>query len=107
MERDGGGVGASPDRACPEHLPDHGGVLQQALLRVWQPVEASGDDALKRLRERKLVGRSLFRVELDELLRVQRVTARSLEQGLLRLGCEQGPGEQAPDQLRRLLVGQR
>ena len=46
-------------------------------------------------------------VELDELLGVQRVAARSLEQGLLGLGCERRAAEQAPDQLRGLLVGER
>ena len=98
---------APSDRARPEHLADDGRVLQQALLRVGQPVEAGGDDALKRLRERELVRRALLRVELDELLRVERIAAGPLEQGLLRVGREQGSREQAPDQLCRLLVGER
>ncbi len=99
--------GVTSDRARPEHLADDRRVLEEAFLRVREPVEAGGDDALKRLRERELVRRAPLGVELDELLCIQRVAASSLEQGLLRVGREQRSGEQASDQLRRLLVGER
>ncbi len=46
-------------------------------------------------------------VQLDELLGVQRIAARPLEQGLLRVGREQRAREEAPDELCRLLVGER
>ena len=97
----------TPDRAGPKHLADDRRVLEEAFLRVREPVEAGGDDALKRLRERELVGRASLDVELDELLCVQRVAASSLEQGLLRIGRKKRSSEQATDQLRRLLVGER
>ena len=107
MERGSGSVGAPSDRARPEHLADDGCVLEQALLRVGKPVESGGDDALERLRERELVGRALFRVELDELFGVERIAARPLEQRLLGLGRQEGSFEQAPDELGRLLVRER
>ena len=56
---------------------------------------------------RELVGRPLLDVELDELLRVQRVSAGALEQRLLRLGGQEGALEEAPDELGGLLVGER
>ena len=85
VERCGRSVSRSrADRARPEHLADDGCVLQQALLRLRETVEARGDDALERLRERELLGRALLDVELDELLGVERVAARSLEERLLR-----------------------
>ncbi len=43
----------------------------------------------------ELVGRALLEVELDELLGVERVTARPLEQRLLDVGGEQRPAEEA------------
>ena len=81
VERGGRGVRASADRARPEDLADDGCVLKEALLGLGEPVETGGDDALQRLRERQLLRRSLLDVELDELLRVERVAAGPLEQG--------------------------
>ena len=71
---------AQPDERCaPEHLPDHGGVLQQTLLLRRKPVEPARDDALHTLGERSAgVG-----TPLDEhprvLLRVQWIAARSFD----------------------------
>ena len=107
VQRCGGHVRVTSDRARPEHLADDGRVLEEAFLRVRETVEAGGDDALKCLRKRELVSRAPLGEELDELLCIQRVAARPLEQGLLRIGRKQWPGEQAPDELRRLLVGER
>ena len=53
------------------------------------------------------VRRALLRIQLDELLGVERIAARPLEQGLLGFGCEQRSAQEAPDQLCGLLVGQR
>ena len=61
-------------------FPTTAASWSRALLRLGEAVEAGGDDALERLRERELVGRALLDVELDELLGVQRVAARALEQ---------------------------
>jgi hypothetical protein len=80
MEGRGRGGRVATDRARPEDLPDDGRVLQEALIRLGEPVEARSDDALQRLGERELVGRALFHVELRELLRIQRVAARALEE---------------------------
>ena len=33
--------------ACPEHLPDHGGILEQALALGGEGVEARGDQAVR------------------------------------------------------------
>ena len=107
MEPRGRRIRVPSDRARPEHLADNGRVLQQALLRVGQPVEAGGDDALERLGKRELVRRALLRIQLDELLGVERIAARPLEQGLLGFGREQRSAQEAPDQLCGLLVGQR
>ena len=49
MEPRGRCIRVPSDRARPEHLADNGRVLQKALLRVGQPVEACGNDALERL----------------------------------------------------------
>ena len=50
-----GGPGAERgDRAGPEDLPDHGGVMQQPLLRRRQQVQPGADDALDRFRQRQL-----------------------------------------------------
>ena len=107
MERGGRYVGFASDRTRPEDLADDSRVLQQALLRVGQAVETGGDDALERLGKGELVRRAPFRIQLDELLGVERIAPRPLEQSLLRFGGEQRPAKEAPDQLGRLLVGQR
>ena len=107
VQRGGRGVGVASEPARPEHLPDDGCILQEALLGVRKPVEASGNDALKGLREGELIRRALLDVQLDELLRVERVAAGSLEQRLLRLGRQHRASEEVRDELRRLLVGER
>ena len=99
--------GSRPIELAQNTLPTTAASCRRLFSGVGKPVETGGDDALERLRERELVGRALLGVELDELLRVERIAAGPLEQGLLRLGGEQRPAEQAPDQLGRLLVGER
>ena len=101
------GCRLAADGAGPEDLPDDGCVLEQALLRSGQPVEARRDDALERLGKRELLGRALLEVQLGELLGVERVAARALEQRLLDVGGKQRAVEQVPDQRGGLLVGQR
>src|SRR6266576_2535885 len=46
-------AGAVDERAPPEHLADHGGVLKQLLLDAGQRVEARRDETLKRVRQLK------------------------------------------------------
>jgi hypothetical protein len=95
------------ERARPEHLPDHGGVSEELLLVLAEHVQARGDDALERLREREILARAAFRVELRELFRVQRVPARALEERLLRGYVEQRPFQEPAEQPGGLGVGER
>src|SRR5437764_9193648 len=44
------------ERAEPEHLSDHGRVLQQRLLPRRERIEARGDDSLDGLGQRELAG---------------------------------------------------
>ena len=97
-------LGVPTDRARPEHLADDRGILEQLLLARREAVEAGGDDALERLRQRQLLRRAPLEVELDELLGVERIPARALEQSLLRVRREHRAVEQLADQLGRLLV---
>ena len=97
----------SRERSAPEHLPDHCGVLQERLLLIGEPVQPGGDDALERLRERVAPRSSRARAELGELLGVERVSARSLEERLLRLRGEHRSLEQLREEPRRLLVRER
>ncbi len=94
---------ASVECACPEHLADDGGVLEQPLLGCAQPVDARGDDALQGLRQAELVGRSPFAVEVGELLCVERISTGALEQRLLILDGEERRLEEESDQARRLV----
>ncbi len=55
----------------------------------------------------KLVGRALFEEQLRELFCVERVAPSPLEEDLLRVRIEDGPVEEACDEPRRLLVGER
>ena len=84
-----------PSAPVQKTLPDDRCVPEELLLAVREPVEPCGDDALERLRERELVGGSALEVELRELLRVEGVAARPLEQRLLRVGGEHGLLEDA------------
>ena len=103
----GRGVAVPPERSHPEHLPDDGGIAKELLLVPREAVEPCGDDALERFRQAELLGRASLEEQLRELLRVERVASRSLEERLLRVRGEDGPIEEPGDQPRRLLVGER
>ena len=72
-----------------------------------EPVEAGGDDALQRLGEREVLRRAALEVELRELLGVERVALRPLEQRLLGLGREQRALEDVRDEDSGLLLRER
>src|SRR5207247_906337 len=74
------------ERAEPEHLPDDGSVLEQRLLRSRKRVEPRRDDSLHRLRQ--LLGAAALLEHPHELLGVEWVAARLLEQPPLRLRFE-------------------
>ena len=106
--RSGGRLGlVSAQRARPEDLADDGGVLEGRLLLGREPVEAGGDDPLQRLGKRQVVRRAALEVELRELLGVERVALRALEQRLLDLRREQRALEHVRDEERGLLVRER
>ena len=105
-------VGLAPSHlhegAGPEDLAQHGRVLEQALAVQAQGVEAGGDQRLHRVRHLLGLRRcTAVREQAHELLSVERVSACTLEQRLLRVGGEDGPLEQACDEAGCVLVGQR
>ena len=97
-------------RAEPEHLPEHGGVLEERLLVFGQRVEPGGDDSLHRLGHRELAASGdelAVGHHPHELLRVQRVATCPLEQRSLRFGREHRPLEQGSEEARGLVVVER
>ena len=78
------------ERREPEHLPEHGSVLQQDLLGGRKRVQPGGDDPLHRLRERQPSSPEL-RGQARELLRIEGVSAGPVEERALQLGREHGP----------------
>jgi len=106
-------VGGSPvalaeraERAQPDCAPDHGSILQQALLLGGERVEAGGNDALHRLGESARVGAALDQ-HAHVLLRIERVPVGAGEQLSLGLDLEHGRVDQGADQLSRLGLGER
>ena len=96
-----------PERAEPEDLADHGRVLQQCFLVRRKRVETRTDDALDRLRERQVAGAVAFGEHPHELLRVERIPTRAVQQRGLRLRLEQRPFAQGGDQPCRFLLRER
>ena len=94
------------ERARPEDLAQHGGILEQALLVVDERVEARGDDPLHRLRER-IADAAALRQHPRELLRIERIPAGSQQQLGLCLRRQDRTVEQRGEQLRRLVGGER
>ena len=80
--------------------------MEELLLIGRQIVEAGADDPLERLRKRQLLGRASLEIELRELLRVEGVAARAVEQGLLTSVWEHRPLEQRAHQARGVAVGE-
>jgi hypothetical protein len=94
-------------RTRPEHLAEHGGVLDQPLFLERETVETRGDDPLDRLGKRHVLCRPALGVEAGELLGIEWVAARALEQIALRVRREQGLLQDARDDLGRFLVCKR
>ena len=87
-------------RAHPEHLPEHGRVLKQALPIRRERVQAGGDQRLQTLRQLRLVGTQVSVGEqAHELLGVERVPACPLQHALLQLGAEHAGGDQVGNEL--------
>ena len=107
MQRGRRGTLLATECPDPEHLSDDRCIAEEIFLLRRESVEAGGDDALECLRQRKLLRRAALEVELRELLGVERISSRSLEQGLLRLRHEHRAVEEPTDQLRGLLVRKR
>ena len=94
-----------PEPTDPERATENGGVLQQLLLLAVEDVEASGDDALDGLWQGG-AARALVE-QANELLRVQRVAAGTLQQCCLDIGGDRGPVEKRVHELRRLIARER
>ena len=90
------------DRAGPEDLADHRCVLQHGLSLDGEQVEAGGDQPLHALGKRDvadLIGRQApIREQANELLGIQRVAGRRLEQRALRIGGQRLALEQSGDE---------
>ena len=96
----------SAKRSGPEDLADHRRVLEDRLFLGREAVEARGDDPLERLGERHVFRGAALEVELCELLCVQRVALRAIQQRLLDLGRQNAAREDLRDQDRGLLRGE-
>ena len=70
------------ERAGPEDLADDRGTPEGRLLVRREAVEACRDDPMEGVRKRQIARRTALLVEPGELLGVQRVAARPLEEGL-------------------------
>ena len=80
--------------AHPEHLPEHGCVLEQALPLRRKRVQTGGDQSLQALRQLHLAGTQVaVGKQAHELLRIQRVAARPLQHALLQLRAENAGGD--------------
>ena len=99
--------GLAAQRSRPEDLSDDRSVSQERLLIGWQSVEACRDDPLERFRQGQRLRRSLLEEELRELLGVEWIATRSLEERRLRLGHQDGRSEQSREEKRGLVVGKR
>ena len=107
------------DRAGPENLAHDGSVVEERLSLGGKRVDAGGDQRLDglgngdRFARRGLDGPPSGREDAavpehaDELLRVEGVATRTLEQGGLGLRRENGLHEQGREQPSRLLGGER
>jgi hypothetical protein len=99
--------------AHPKDLADYGRVLKQALAFRRERVQTGGDERLQTLGQRRLrqgisrLVESAVCEKAHELLRIERVAARSLEYRLLELSAEVGARGEVGDELSRLLVRER
>ena len=94
------------ERARPEHLAEHRGVLEQGFLGGGQPVDPRSDQSLHGLGERQVV--TLMVGEHPRVLGgVERVSLGTAEHRLLRLGVEDRAVEDVRQEFRRLDLRQR
>ena len=84
------------ERADPEDLPHDGRVLHEGLLLARERVQAGGDDALDRLRERQVGVGTRLGQHADEFLRVERVAARMRQQLIDARLRDRALGEERP-----------
>ena len=94
----------------PEHLAENRGVLKKHLLFLRQRIEPGGDDSLHRFGERQLaVSRQQVAIgeHADELLGIERVSARPLQERGLGLGRKDRSLEQGREEARGLVVVER
>jgi hypothetical protein len=92
-------------RPRPENLPEHGCILEQPLALRAQGVQPGGDQRLHRLRHLHPFGEMITVGEqAHELLSVERVASRPLQQQPLRLRWQQRPLQKRSDQARRLPI---
>jgi hypothetical protein len=92
------------ERARPEHLADHGGILEQRLGRPGQRIEASGNHALDRFGQAHRL--MAFEDHSCELLGVERITTSPVQHGLDRGGVVSA-AQQVRDQGCHLVVDER
>ena len=99
------------ERARPEHLPDNRCVLEQALPRRGEGVQPGGDQRLHRVGEGNVLQSAREQVAVCEqahkLLRVERVSACSIEERALCLDGQHGLLEQEQEQAGGVLVRER
>jgi hypothetical protein len=103
------GVAAPHFGQCPgpEHLADHGRVLQQALALGREGVEAGGDQRLYRFGHLHSLEVAAVAEQAHELLCIERIAAGPLQERPLGLGRQDRAFQQRRDQAGRLLVGER
>ena len=78
-----------------------------SVLLGGKCVEAGRDQAVHALGQRQVIHRPALEIEPPELLGVERVSARALEQCRLRLGGEDGALQNERQQPGRVVVGER
>ena len=104
------------EHTCPEHLPDHRGVLNQLLLGGRERVEPGGDHALHGLWQRKLAGvvqspaatvshkETAVLQHAHILLRIERIPFGKREHPHLELRRQQNLVEERPKELGGLFL---
>ena len=89
------------DRAAPEDSPDDGSIVQERFLLRTKRVEPRCDQRLHGLRYGEALDVAALLEHARELLGVQRVASRSLEEHALRLGRQERAVEQEMQEARR------
>ena len=95
------------DAARPEHPADDGGVMEERLELGPEGVEPCGDERMHGLGHGETVDGSSLREHACELLGVERVATRPLEEHPLRLGRQERAVEESVDEATGLLDRER